>query len=94
MFPQAILIFILPPSWEELRARLLRRGEDNTETIEQRLSNAQAEMAHAEKFDFVIINELFEQTLFDLKAVVHAQLLRSEERRVGKECRSRWSPYH
>lgn len=76
LFPQAILIFILPPSWEELRARLLRRGEDNTETIEQRLSNAQAEMAHAGEFDFVIINELFERALFDLKAVVHAQRLK------------------
>ena len=56
IFPQAILIFILPPSWEELRARLQRRGEDSSETIEQRLHNAQTEMLHAKKFDFVIIN--------------------------------------
>jgi len=76
LFPQAILIFILPPSWEELRARLQRRGEDSSETIEQRLCNAQAEMQHAHAFDFVIINELFERALFDLKTIVHAQRLK------------------
>lgn len=75
-FPQAILIFILPPSWEELRARLQRRGEDSSDTIEQRLHNAQTEMSHARKFDFVIINELFERALFDLKTIVHAQRLK------------------
>ena len=56
IFPQAILIFILPPSWEELRARLQRRGEDSSETIDQRLHSAQTEMLHAKKVDFVIIN--------------------------------------
>ena len=76
IFPQATLIFILPPSWEELRARLQRRGEDSSETIEQRLHNAQTEMLHAKKFDFVIINEIFERALFDLKTIVHAQRLK------------------
>ncbi len=75
-FANAVLIFILPPSWEELRARLTRRGEDAPEVIALRLRNAADEMAHAPKFDFVIINELFERALFDLKAVVHAQRLR------------------
>ena len=75
-FPQAVLIFILPPSWEELRSRLQRRGEDSAETIEQRLVNAEQEMAQAAKFDFVIINELFERALFDLKSIVHAQRLK------------------
>lgn len=75
-FPQAVLIFILPPSWEELRARLENRGEDAPEVIELRLKNAEAEMAQVEKFDFVIINELFESALFDLKAIIHAQRLK------------------
>lgn len=75
-FANAVLIFILPPSWEELRSRLERRGEDAPDVIELRLRNAAAEMAHAQEFDFVIINELFERALFDLKAVVHAQRLR------------------
>jgi guanylate kinase len=75
-FSNAVCIFILPPSWEELRARLERRGEDAPETIELRMTNAAIEVAQAEKFDFVIINELFERALFDLKAIVHSQRLK------------------
>ena len=75
-FPQAVLIFILPPSWEELRSRLENRGEDAPEVIELRMKNAEEEMAQVAKFDFVIINELFESALFDLKAIIHAQRLK------------------
>jgi guanylate kinase len=76
MYANAVLIFILPPSWEELRSRLERRGEDAPEIIELRLKNAAEELAQAQEFDFVIINEVFERALFDLKAIVHAQRLR------------------
>lgn len=76
IFENAVLIFILPPSWDELRSRLERRGEDAPEVIEVRLKNAAEEMAQAKEFDYVIINELFERALFDLKAVVHAQRLK------------------
>ena len=75
-FSNAVCIFILPPSWEELRARLERRGEDAPETIELRMKNAALEVAQAQKFDFVIINELFDRALFDLKAIVHSQRLK------------------
>jgi guanylate kinase len=76
LFPQAVLIFILPPSWEELALRLNRRGEDPDDVIAQRMSNARTEVAQAQHFDFVIINALFETALFDLKTVVHSQRLR------------------
>jgi len=76
IFPAAVLIFILPPSWDELRSRLERRGEDTPDVIAVRLKNAAEEMAQAKEFDYVIINELFERALFDLKAVVHAQRLK------------------
>jgi guanylate kinase len=76
LFSNAVLIFILPPSWEELRSRLERRGEDSADIIELRLRNASEEMAQARAFDFVIINELFERALFDLKTVVHSQRLK------------------
>ena len=76
MYANAVLIFVLPPSWEELRSRLERRGEDAPEIIELRLKNAAQELAQAREFDFVIINEVFEKALFDLKAIVHAQRLR------------------
>ena len=76
IFANAVLIFILPPSWEELRSRLQRRGEDAPDVIELRLKNAAEEMAQAHEFDFVIINELFERAVFDLKTIVHAQRLK------------------
>ena len=76
LFGHTVLIFILPPGWDELRQRLTRRGEDPPEVIEQRMANARAEVAQARHFDFVIINGLFETALFDLKTVVHSQRLR------------------
>ena len=85
-FPNAVLIFILPPSWPELRARLLRRNEDSEATIALRMKNAAAEVAQVDKFDFVIINELFERALFDLKAIAHAQRLKvAAQRRARAE---------
>jgi guanylate kinase len=86
IFSNAICIFILPPSWEELRSRLERRGEDAAEVIDMRMRNAQAEVEHVEKFDFVIINELFDRALFDLKAIVHSQRLKfAAQRRARAE---------
>lgn len=75
MFTNSISIFILPPSLEELRARIERRGEDASDKIDLRMKNAEDEIAQAKAFDFVIINEVFETALFDLKAIVHAQRL-------------------
>jgi guanylate kinase len=82
LFANAVLIFILPPSWDELRSRLHRRGEDTPEVIETRLANAATEMAQAHEFDFVIINQLFDKALFDLKAIVHAQRLKYASQRT------------
>jgi len=76
LFPNAVLIFILPPSYEELAQRLNRRGEDQPEVIATRLVNARHEVAQAKHFDFVIINALFETAVFDLKTVVHSQRLK------------------
>jgi len=86
IFSNAICIFILPPSWEELRSRLERRGEDAPDIIDMRMRNAQEEVSHASKFDFVIINELFDRALFDLKAIVHSQRLKfAAQRRARAE---------
>ncbi|RVT88286.1 guanylate kinase [Inhella crocodyli] len=76
LFPQAVLIFILPPSWEELRQRLVRRGDTEAAVIEARMANARSEVAQAKHFDYVVINALFETALFDLKAIVHAARLK------------------
>jgi guanylate kinase len=84
LFEHTVLIFILPPSLEELRQRLQRRGEDKAETIDQRMAVARQEVAHARDFDFVIINALFETALFDLKTVVHSQRLKYAAQRRNK----------
>ncbi|MEY8876244.1 MAG: guanylate kinase [Leptothrix sp. (in: b-proteobacteria)] len=84
LFPLAVLIFILPPSWEELRQRLLRRGEDAGEVIEQRMVNAREEVAQARHFDYIVVNALFDTALFDLKAIVHAQRLKYAAQRRSR----------
>lgn len=84
LFEHAVLIFILPPSWEELRQRLTRRGEDQPEVIDQRMVNARVEVAQARHFNFVVINAVFETALFDLKTIVHAQRLKYASQRRSK----------
>jgi guanylate kinase len=84
IFQNAVLIFILPPSWEELKSRLQRRGEDASDVIETRLQNAAREVQQVREFDFVIINERFELALFDLKSIVHAQRLKHAAQRRAR----------
>ena len=76
LFPDAVSMFILPPSAEELERRLRARGKDSEDAIRRRLAAAAAEMSHAAEFDFVIINNDFEDARRDLAAVVRASRLR------------------
>lgn len=78
IFPYAVLIFILPPSWDELKNRLIKRGEDAAESIENRLANAKLEIKQAKKFDFVIINASFDTALSELSSIIQTQRLRYE----------------
>ncbi len=73
--PAAITIFILPPSYEALAARLTGRATDAAEVIAQRLKNAREEIAHVLDFDYVIINEDFDRAAQELAAIVVAQRL-------------------
>jgi len=75
LFPEAIGVFILPPSMEELERRLTGRGTDAADVIARRLAAAQAEMRHVGEFDYVIINNQLEEALLDLRAVVRASRL-------------------
>lgn len=72
-FPHAVLVFILPPSWDELERRLRGRGEDHPDVINERLQNARVEVAQAPRFDYVIINGDFESALGQLREIVHEQ---------------------
>src|SRR4029077_1271128 len=75
IFTDTIGIFILPPSITELERRMHRRGQDREEVVRRRLSAAAAEMSHAAEFDYVIINNDFEEARRDLLAVVRASRL-------------------
>ena len=67
--PDAIQIFILPPSRAELEARLRKRGSDSDEAIGRRLAESVQEMSHWQEFDYVIVNRDFDQALGELEAV-------------------------
>ncbi|MEY4591191.1 MAG: hypothetical protein RIR18_86 [Pseudomonadota bacterium] len=75
IFPEAIGVFILPPSMPELTRRLTGRGTDSPAVIERRLAAAQDEMRHVGEFDYVIINDDLELALADLVTVVRASRL-------------------
>ncbi len=76
LLPEAIGIFILPPSLTALEARLNGRGKDSAEVIARRLTAAKEEISHVDEFDYVIINDHFEEALRDLVSVVRAERLR------------------
>jgi len=69
-YPEATLVFIAPPSMEELKRRLAERGMDSTEAIEQRLNNAKAEMAEAGRYHHVIVNDDLVRAVSELKAII------------------------
>ncbi len=75
-FADAVSIFILPPSPEALRQRLTGRGQDSEEVIERRMRDARSEMSHYPEYDYLIINDVFDEALEQLRAVVEAQRLR------------------
>ena len=76
VFPEAIGIFVLPPSFEALVSRLNTRAQDAPDVIARRLSAARDEISHVAEFDYVIINDKFGDAVKDLVAVVRAQRLR------------------
>ncbi|MDI4633714.1 guanylate kinase [Pelomonas sp. V22] len=84
LFPYAVLIFILPPSWDELKQRLNRRGDTEPAVIETRMANARVEVAQAQNFDFVVVNAVFDTAVFDLKSIVHAQRLKYAAQRRNR----------
>ena len=68
-------IFILPPSPDVLKARLMNRGQDSVEVIARRLAAAEQEIAHAVEYDYVIINDDFTRAVLDFRSVVRAERL-------------------
>jgi guanylate kinase len=85
-FPEAVSVFIVPPSIEALRERLSSRGQDDEATIARRMAAARRELSHYAEYDYLVINDCFEVALEALHCVVRAERLRME-RAAGRHQR-------
>jgi guanylate kinase len=85
MLTDSVSIFILPPSIEVLKQRLLNRGQDTEETIARRMRDAVTEMSHYPEFDYLIVNDDFSVALTQLKSIVIAnrQLQQRQQQLLG-----------
>jgi guanylate kinase len=77
LVPQAIWIFILPPSIDSLEERLLRRGQDDPLTIQKRVKAAYAELSHSTEADYIVVNDVFEKALGELRQIISVSRLRT-----------------
>ena len=84
LFPDAVSIFIAPPSMAVLRERLTRRGKDSDAVIEQRISNAREELEHAADFQYIIVNQDFTEASAQLLAIADAARCRYARQRARK----------
>lgn len=76
LLPDAVAIFILPPSLDALAARLTGRNSDQSEVIKQRLAGAHAEISHYAEFDYLVVNNVFAEALSELACITTAERLR------------------
>lgn len=83
IFPQAVSIFILPPSADTLAARLKSRAQDDSDVIQKRLAAAREEISHIAEFDYIVINQQLDEALNDLICVIKAEHLK-KERQIAK----------
>jgi guanylate kinase len=82
-FPEAVGIFVIPPSIAALRDRLGGRGQDSPEVIERRMRDARGELSHYGEYDYLVVNDVFERALGDLEAIVAAERLRRPRQEVA-----------
>jgi guanylate kinase len=75
-FPEAVSVFIAPPSIVALRERLSGRGQDSEEVVNRRMADARSELSHYPEYDYLVINDDFETALAELRAIVVAERLR------------------
>lgn len=75
--PEAVFIFILPPSVKELRSRLNKRGTETEEIIDKRINEAEREIEHAALYDYILVNGELRLALEDFNSIIHAEGLRT-----------------
>ncbi len=83
--PEAVSIFILPPSRDELERRLRGRNTDSDEVIERRMRDAISEMSHYKEFDYLVFNDEFDTALGELRAIVLARRQRAEAQIAARQ---------
>ena len=87
IYPNSKTIFILPPSYADLKTRLNKRGLDKKEAIDSRLAEAKEEIKQGQKFDHLIVNDEFEEALADLKTIIISnKTLRTERKDLMNFC--------
>ena len=77
-FPEAVLIFILPPSLKELERRLRKRGTDDEETIRKRLQIARKEIGKALEYDYIVVNDILEVAFERLRSIITAEKCKTD----------------
>jgi guanylate kinase len=82
-FPGAVLIFILPPSFEDLRLRILKRGSDEPPDIETRLTNAREEIKASVNYDYLVVNDDLGRAVDEILAIIAAERCRRERHAAG-----------
>lgn len=82
--PDAVLIFLLPPSFEELERRLRDRGTDDAETISRRLRNAKEELNYYDRYDYLVVNDEVGRCTEDVLSIIHAESLRRERTGIAE----------
>ena len=75
--PDAVFVFIIPPSMEELEHRLVNRQTETQEVIQNRLNTARTELKFAPKYDYIVVNQTVEQAVSDIRAILQAEKCRS-----------------
>ncbi len=81
-FPDTVSLFVLPPSIQALKERLIKRGQDSQTIIKQRIQGAALEISHASDFDYVIINNEFDLALNQLSAIIQAARCRTKQQAI------------
>ncbi len=83
--PETVSIFIMPPSLQALAERLDKRGEDSPEVIARRLSEARLEMSQYHHYDYLVVNDRFDQALAELRAIFLTQRLRLDRQLIRQQ---------
>ena len=91
-FAGTVSVFLLPPSMDALRSRLVGRGQDSDEIVERRMRAARSELGHYDEFDHVVVNDDFERAIAVLRAILRGERAPPPRRRRSARCRASGSP--